>query len=205
METQIVPAALPEALARALEILRNSQPVVFPTDTVYGIGANLQNPQAIEQLFIVKSRPAQKAVAVLLGEPAALAQVAEALNRTAQRLAERFWPGALTIVVRRRLDLPDNLSPNLTIGVRMPDHPLALKLLRGAGPLAVTSANLAGAANATTAQQVYDQLAGRVPLILDGGQTPGGLPSTVVDCTAEEPRILRLGPITPEMIAAALA
>ncbi|MCC7129904.1 MAG: threonylcarbamoyl-AMP synthase [Anaerolineae bacterium UTCFX2] len=205
MKTQIIPAALPEALTRALETLRKGQPVAFPTDTVYGIGASLWDAQAIERLFIVKDRPAEKAVAVLLGEPAALTQVAETLSRTAQRLAERFWPGALTLVVRRRLDLPDNLSPNLTIGVRMPDHPLALALLRRAGPLAVTSANLAGAANAATAQEVYAQLAGRIPLILDGGKTPGGLPSTVLDCTTDEPRILRPGPITPEMIAAALA
>lgn len=205
METRVLSAASPEALARAHETLRDGLPVAFPTDTVYGIGADLHSPQAIEQLFAVKGRPAQKAIAVLLGDPAALSEVAASLNQAALRLAERFWPGALTIVVQRRPDLPDNLSSDLTIGVRMPDHPLALALLRLTGPLAVTSANLSGGANTTTAQEVLDQLGGRIPLILDGGRTRGGQPSTVVDCTTDEPRILRAGPVTPEMIASALA
>lgn len=205
METRVLSAASPEALARAHEALRDGLPVAFPTDTVYGIGADLHNPQAIEQLFAVKGRPAQKAIAALLGDTAALNEVAASLNQAALRLAERFWPGALTIVVQRRLDLPDNLSSDLTIGVRMPDHPVALALLRLAGPLAVTSANLSGGANTTTAQEVLDQLRDRIPLILDGGRTRGGQPSTVVDCTTDEPRILRAGPITSEMIATALA
>lgn len=205
MKTCILSAEEPQALAAVLETLREGQPVAFPTDTVYGLGADLQNPQAIDRLFVVKGREADKAIAVLLGDTAALPRVASALNTTAQRLADHFWPGPLTLVVQRRMDLPENLSPNLTIGVRMPNHPVALALLRLAGPLAVTSANLSGGANTTTARQVFDQLQGKIPLILDGGTTPGGSPSTVVDCTSDAVRILRPGPVTPEMIASVLA
>jgi len=112
------------------------------------------------------------------------------------KLARRFWPGPLTLIVPRLPQLPSVLSSNLTIGVRIPDHPVALSLLKLVGPLAVTSANLSGNANANTAQQVLDQLDGRIHLILDGGQTPGGVPSTVADCTGPETRILREGPIS---------
>ena len=206
MQTKIIPADHPEALeralSRALEILQQGGLVAFPTDTVYGLGAFISLPQAIDKIFVVKGRDTAKAIAVLLGSPAALPQVTSTMSPAAQRLAQRFWPGALTLVVGRRPDLPANLSPTPTIGVRMPDHPLALALLNRAGPLAVTSANLSGAANTQTAQEVFEQLHGRIPLILDGGRTPGGAPSTVVDCTSPELPVLRSGPITAEQIRA---
>jgi L-threonylcarbamoyladenylate synthase len=152
----------------------------------------------------VKGRESAKAIAVLLGSPTDLPRVAETMGAAASRLAECFWPGALTLVVPRRPDLPENLSPLPTIGVRMPDHPTALELLRLAGPLAVTSANLSGLNSTTTAQEALAQLGGRIQVILDGGRTPGGQPSTVVDCTGAEPVILRQGPITPEQIFSVL-
>jgi tRNA threonylcarbamoyl adenosine modification protein (Sua5/YciO/YrdC/YwlC family) len=123
----------------------------------------------------------------------------------AYRLAARFWPGPLTLVLPKQKGLPEELSAQPTIGVRMPDHPVTLALLRRAGPLAVTSANISGAASSVTAQEVFAQLGGRIPLILDGGRTPGGVSSTVVDCTGREPRILRLGPISLKEIQKALA
>jgi L-threonylcarbamoyladenylate synthase len=193
------------ALSKAISIITSHQLVAFPTDTVYGLGASIDSTQAIEQLYLVKGRDTSKAIAVLLGDQAALPKIAAKMNRMAERLAERFWPGPLTLVVARRPELPANLSPTGTIGVRMPDHPIALRLLRKSGPLAVTSANLSGAPNTTTAQEVYDQLRGRIPMILDGGSTPGGRPSTVVDCTADEPLVLRQGPITRKQLLAALA
>ncbi len=185
--------------------MKNNELVAFPTDTVYGLGALISSSSAIEQLYAVKGRDTAKAIAVLVGDIAALAQVASSMGELAERLAERFWPGPLTLVVNRRPDLPVNLSPLPTIGVRMPDHLVALELLNCAGPMAVTSANLSGAANTTTAQQVFDQLQGRIPMILDGGQTPGGQPSTVVDCTGEQPIILRQGPISFNQLQTALA
>ena len=204
MKTDILQASRPAALARALSVLEKGGLVAFPTDTVYGLGAMLFNSQAIEQLYIVKGRDTSKAIAVLLSSLDDLPQVTATIGDIARRLAAYFWPGPLTLVVRRHPSLPANLSPLPTVGVRMPDHPVALELLRAAGPMAVTSANLSGTANACTAQEVYDQLQGRIPLILDGGQTPGGAPSTVVDCTGNEPIILRAGPITLEQIQTAL-
>ncbi|OGO39246.1 MAG: threonylcarbamoyl-AMP synthase [Chloroflexi bacterium RBG_16_57_11] len=200
IETHIISADEPQALEGAVRLLRAGDLVAFPTDTVYGLGAMLMIPSAIEQLYAVKGRDAAKAIAVLLGDEAALLQVAGALSGLAARLVERFWPGPLTLVVPAHPALPANLSSQLTVGVRMPDHPVALALLRRTGPLAVTSANRSGQPSARTAEEVYAQLNGRIPLILDGGETPGGLPSTVVDCTGSEPLILRQGPITLEQL-----
>jgi L-threonylcarbamoyladenylate synthase len=204
METTILDVENPGSLEFAHQMLLEDRLVAFPTDTVYGVGVLAFNSDAIDQLYIVKGRDTAKAIAILLGGISALEQVTASMGPLAERLAQRFWPGPLTLVVSRHPDLPPNLSPLPTIGVRMPDHPVALELLNSTGPLAVTSANLSGASNATTAQQVFDQLNGRIPLILDGGQTPGGQPSTVVDCTGDKLVILRQGPITLDQLQAAL-
>lgn len=203
MNTLVIPYEN-EALEQALELLQQGELVAFPTDTVYGLGAMAFDAQAIDRLYQAKGREAGKAIAILVGEAEALQRVTAGMNDMAMRLAQRFWPGPLTLVVEGHPSLPANLSPRPTVGVRMPDHPVALTLLRRAGPLAVTSANLSGAPNANTAQEVLAQLGGRVALILDGGKTPGGLPSTVLDCTGPQPVILRLGPITLEQIYAVL-
>lgn len=199
-ETQVISSQDPQALQQAERLLRAGGLVAFPTDTVYGLGAMLMDAQAIDQLYVVKGRDAAKAIAVLLGDEADLAQVAGSWSSVAGRLAQRFWPGPLTLVLPAHPALPVNLSPLPTVGVRMPDHPVALALLRRTGPLAVTSANLSGQPSTTTAAEVYAQLSGRIPLILDGGQTPGGQPSTVVDCTGSELVILRQGPITMQQL-----
>jgi len=205
MLTQIVTADDPSALPRALAYLKSGELVAFPTDTVYGLGTSAFNPLSIDKLFVVKGRDTAKAIAVLIGEPSALKQVAAKMTGVAEQLAERFWPGPLTLVVPRHPNLPDNLSPLSTIGVRMPNHPVSLELLRQSGPLAVTSANLSGQPSTITARQVSSQLSGRLPLIIDGGQTPGGQPSTVVDCTGSELVILRSGPLSLHDLKSALA
>jgi L-threonylcarbamoyladenylate synthase len=196
MRTNIVLACEPQAYRLAIQLLSSARPVAFPTDTVYGLGAAYDNPQAIEALYVIKGRDTAKAIAVLIGSPEALELVTGPINDRAQQLTERYWPGPLTLVLPRRQGLPDNLSPRHTIGVRMPNHPVALELLRQCGPLAVTSANLSGMPDARTAQEVEAQLSGRIPLILDGGRTPGGMPSTVVDCTGAELALIRPGPIS---------
>jgi L-threonylcarbamoyladenylate synthase len=147
---------------------------------------------------VAKGRNSERAIALLLGDVAQLEQVARDPGETALLWMRKFWPGPLTLIVPRLEILPDILSPTSTIGVRVPDHPVALALLNLVGPLAVTSANLSGSQNANTAQDVFDQLNGRIHLILDGGRTPGGVPSTVVDCTGEVPVVLREGPVTLE-------
>jgi L-threonylcarbamoyladenylate synthase len=200
IETHIISSHDPLALEQAERLLRDGRLVAFPTDTVYGLGAMLWDPHAIEQLYVVKGRDAAKAIAVLVGDETTLTQVAGVLSDLAARLAQRYWPGPLTLVVPAHPALPSNLSPLPTVGVRMPDHPVALSLLRRTGPLAVTSANLSGQPSARTAGEVYAQLSGRIPLILDGGSTPGGLPSTVVDCTGSELVIIRQGPISLEQL-----
>jgi len=202
--TEILPAQNPAAIGRAVELLGKGELVAFPTDTVYGVGALASDPQAIAQLYVVKGRHEEKAIPILLSDPAQLELVTLEVSEMALRLARRFWPGALTLVLPRHPSLPREISAQPTVGVRMPDHPVALRLMRLSGPLAVTSANLSGGANAISAEEVFEQLGGRIPLILDGGGTPGGSPSTVVDCTGAEPRILRQGPISLEEIREAI-
>ncbi len=205
MQTHIIPIDNPDSILLAEQSIRSGSLVAFPTDTVYGVGAMAFNLEAIDQLYRVKGRDTSKAIAILVGEIAALALVTSDLGPTASCLAEAFWPGPLTLVVPRHPSLPPNLSPLPTVGVRMPDHKYTLDMLRRSGPLAVTSANLSGNANTNTAQEVYIQLKDRIPLILDGGKTPGGLPSTVVDCTGDKIIILREGPISKDRLLSALS
>lgn len=200
MKTEVMRADHPVALDHAVDVLRNGGLVVFPTDTVYGLAALPLNEQYIERLYIAKGRNSSKAIAVLIGDFNHLSIISHQVTPLALRLATHFWPGPLTLVISGHPSLPSNLSADKTIGVRMPDHLVALNLLRKAGPLAVTSANLSGRENALTPQQVLEQLDGRVHLVLDGGITPGGVPSTVVHCLGNQPTILRHGPITLEQI-----
>ncbi len=203
--TRCLPIASPEALPAALQVLNSGGLVAFPTDTVYGLGVLMRDTQAIERLFLAKGRDFNKAIAVLIGALEQLDEVAAEFPPQAQTLAQRFWPGALTLVVAARPELPANLSPLPTVGVRMPDHAAARALLTAAGPLATTSANLSGQPNPLTAQDVLNQLDGRLDLLLDGGPTPGGVPSTVVDCTQAHLPILRQGHLTADLIADALS
>lgn len=200
IETKILSDNDPAAIPAVQQVLAGGGLVVFPTDTVYGLAAGLWNPAAIARLYEAKERSANKAIAVLIGAIEQLQQVTPGLTPSASRLAQRFWPGALTLVVPKHPDLPENLSALPTVGVRMPNHNFARALLRAAGPLATTSANISGAVNPKDAQEVFEQLAGRVELIIDGGALTGGVPSTVVDCTTDDPRILREGAIAAQAI-----
>ena len=204
MKTKVIPAEEPIALTHAVDVLRNNGTVAFPTDTVYGLGAMAFQSDGIERLYTIKGRRNVLAIAVLLSGTEDLKKATLDPSHDAIQLANRFWPGPLTLVVPRHPDLPDLLAPNQTIGVRVPDHPIALKLLRQTGPLAVTSANLSGEKNTRTANEVLVQLNERAHLILDGGKTPGGVPSTVVDMTTQEFKILRVGPISKADIKSAL-
>lgn len=193
--TRVIPADQTDAIQIAVQMINDGGTVAFPTDTVYGLGADAFSPPAIDQLFAIKERDQDRAIAVLLGSIEQLSLVTESPSPAALQLAHDYWPGALTLVVPRHSGMPSNLSPRPTIGVRIPNHPVALAFLLAAGPLAVTSANLSGQQNTTTAEEVLSQLDGRVDLVLDGGKTPGGVPSTVVDMTGNEPVVLRQGPL----------
>jgi L-threonylcarbamoyladenylate synthase len=204
MKTEVIKADHPCAISHAIDVLNNGGLVAFPTDTVYGLAALPFKAEDVEGLFSAKGRSNTRAIAILIGDYKDLPKVTDLFDERAMRIAHRFWPGPLTLVVPKLPSLPDELSQDGTIGVRMPDHPVALALLREIGPLAVTSANLSGEDNANTADEVYRQLNRRVHLIVDGGKTLGGVPSTVLDCISPSLAILRQGPISMESIAAAL-
>ena len=201
MKTEIIPTS---EIQIALRILQSGGIVAFPTDTVYGLGALAFNNTAIESIYKAKNRPIEKAIPILIGDLSDFEKVADDIPNMALRFASRFWPGPLTCIVPKKQTLPLAVSATPTVAVRIPDHVDARSLLRAAGPMAVTSANISGGQNPSTAQEVYDQLNGRIPLILDGGTTQGGIPSTLVDCTGESPMILREGPITLDELLAAL-
>lgn len=198
MKTEIMKSDHPAVLHHAVDVLKHGGLVAFPTDTVYGLASIPFDHSSVERLFGAKGRNSNRAIAILIGDLKDLNTISSEMSREAHLLAKCFWPGPLTLVVPGNLSLPDVISPNDTIGVRMPNHPIALELLKQIGPLAVTSANLSGYDNTNTAQEVMKQLNGRIHLIIDGGRTLGGVPSTVVDCVGSELNILRPGPITLE-------
>ena len=204
VETVLIGADDPRAVEIAASALRRGELVAFPTDTVYGLAAKVWDGRAVSRLFEVKGRDPLKAVAILLAGWDGLLEVAESPLEYVRRLAARFWPGPLTLVVKRLASLPAEVSATDSIGLRVPDHPFALKLLAQVGPLAATSANRSGSPDSRTAAEVFAALSGRIELVIDGGTTPGGVPSTVVDCTADPPALLRAGPISMQEVEAAL-
>ena len=194
-ETRVVGAGAPGVVEEAARLLAGGALVAFPTDTVYGVGCDPWSAEAIARLYAAKERPLHMAIPVLVASPEDVAQVAEAPAGEADRLLRRFWPGALTVVLRRRAGVPDLLTAGGgTVAVRMPDHPLALRLIAAAGgALAVTSANRSGRPSPETAAEVLADLAGRIALLIDGGRAPLGVPSSIVDLTTHPPRLLREG------------
>jgi L-threonylcarbamoyladenylate synthase len=204
MKTLVLPINSFDSIREAVRILEAGGLVAFPTDTVYGLAADVHSAAAIDRIYQAKGRDMAKAIPVLIQSIDQINQVALDLPVSAQRLAARFWPGALTLILPRLPDLPENLSSSQTIAVRMPDYPPVQTVLQHCGPLAVTSANQSGEANPLTAQDVLAQLGGRIDLILDGGQVAGGVPSTIVDCSVDPVSITRHGAIPDELIYSAL-
>jgi L-threonylcarbamoyladenylate synthase len=198
----------PTALGRAAAVIRAGGLVAFPTETVYGLGANALDPAAAARIFVAKRRPAHDPLIVHVAAFADLERLVRDWppGGAAAALAARFWPGPLTLVLPRHERVPGVVTAGgPTVAVRCPNHPLALALLRAAvTPVAAPSANLFGHTSPTTAQHVWDDLAGRIDLILDGGPTPLGVESTVLDLTADPPAILRPGGVTREELAAVL-
>ena len=196
----------PQIIARAAAILRRGGLVAFPTETVYGLGADALNPGAVQAIFAAKERPAQDPLIVHVADFAELERVVSAIPDTARVLAQHFWPGPLTLVLPKSAAVPDEVTAGgPTVAVRCPNHPLALALIRAVGsPIAAPSANRFSHTSPTTAQHVWDDLAGRIDLILDGGPTTIGVESTVLDLTGAIPTILRPGGATREELEAVL-
>lgn len=194
-QVQMLPAAEPESLRMAAEVIRSGGLVAFPTETVYGLGADAFNPQAIARIFEVKNRPTFDPLIVHIADLAALDRLVASVTPWARRLIEQFWPGPLTLVLPKRAEVPDLVTAGLpTVAVRMPAHPSAQALIREAGtPIAAPSANLFGSVSPTSAQHVLDGLGDQVDLILDGGLCPLGVESTIVSLAGAQPELLRPG------------
>jgi L-threonylcarbamoyladenylate synthase len=194
------------AISRAAAVLRAGGLVAFPTETVYGLGANALDASAVARIFAAKGRPAYNPLIVHVPDAGAAQVLVSAWPELAARAAAAFWPGPLTLVLPRRPAVPDAVTAGLpTVGVRVPAHPVAGALLRAAGvPVAAPSANLFTRVSPTTAQHVIAGLGDRADLILDGGATPYGIESTVLDLTGTRPRILRHGAIPADELAALL-
>lgn len=201
METTILDTG---NLAPAVEALKNGQLVAFPTETVYGLGADGTNPSACQRIFEAKGRPQDNPLILhVLDKPALMDLTWGSLPAAAAALVEAFWPGPLTVVVRANPGIPEVVRAGLdTVAVRSPSHPVARDLISGLGcPIAAPSANLSGRPSPTEAGAVWEDMAGRVPYIVDGGSTHVGLESTVVDCTTTPPTLLRPGGIGLDMVA----
>lgn len=193
-------------IQRAADVLRAGGLVAFPTETVYGLGADAENPVAVSRTFQVKGRPPNHPLIVHLGSAAHLGEWAEDVPKTAYVLAEHFWPGPLTLVLRRSRRVPLEATGGLeTVAVRVPDHPVAQALLAAfGGGITAPSANRFGSVSPTTAEHVRTELGDAVDLVLDGGPCQVGVESTIVDVTGEEPAILRPGGVTREDLEAVL-
>ena len=202
METLCLPAG-EESLRFASMLLQKGQVVAFPTETVYGLGASALNADAVRAIFDAKDRPADNPLIVHVAERKQLDGLC-AVTDTARKLMDAFWPGPVTMLLMKTSAIPDVTTAGLpSVAVRCPRHPVALSLLRECGlPIAAPSANRSGRPSPTSAAHVYEDMRGRIPLILDGGPCQVGVESTVVDLTGDVPCVLRPGAVTAEEIAA---
>jgi L-threonylcarbamoyladenylate synthase len=199
MKTQILKAT-PKALRKAAALLKNSDVVAFPTETVYGLGADAFNPAAVRKIFAAKGRPADDPLIVHVASLKDVLRVASAVPAVARKLMTAFWPGPLTLVLPASKSIPKIVTAGLsTVGVRMPAHPVALALCKAVNPIAAPSANSFGKPSPTQAKHVYADLRGKIPLILDSGSTDIGVESTILSL-AGKPMLLRPGKITLEQL-----
>lgn len=194
-----------EILHRAAEVLRGGGLVAYPTDTVYGLGVDPTNDEAVDRLFGAKRRLPDQSTPLLIASPRDLANVVSEVPEIAERLIAAFWPGGLTIVLPKAPTFHSKAVVGDTVGLRVPDHPVPCELVRLLGrPITGTSANAAGGPEPLSADDVRAQLGDAVDLVVDGGRCRGGTPSTVVDCTVSPPRIVREGTISRgELVRAA--
>ena len=204
----VLDPAAPRAIEWSADLLVAGGVVAFPTDTVYAVAASLAHPSALRRIFVIKGRPSDKPLPVLLASPEDLARVALDVDPNVVALLARYWPGPLTVVVPAREGMPEEVrgvgpDGRPTIGARVPNHFLAIELIeRAGGALAATSANLSGHRPARTGKDVARQLGGEIDVLLDGGTAPGGVPSTVIRFGGEELQVLREGAIPEEHLTA---
>jgi L-threonylcarbamoyladenylate synthase len=196
MITKLLDASEPGAIEQAAELIKRGLLVAFPTDTLYGVGAYVHDPEALELLYRAKNRSRDKGIPVLLADRDDLLNLVTDVPAAAEALTKEYWPGPLTLIFSKRSNLPDVLSPNRGIAVRVPDNPIARQLIRYAGgAVATSSANKSGAPAAHTAEQARMALRDSIAAVLDGGPVRLGVASTIVDFTTKHPTLVREGPI----------
>ena len=190
-------SSITPVIEKGISILVNGGIIAYPTDTVYGLGACYDNVQAIKRIYEVKNRPIDMPLPLLLAEISWIERVTFSIPEVAYQLIDSFLPGALTLVMKKADNIPDIINGGKeTVALRIPDHPITISLINGVGkPLIGTSANLSGQSSALTAEEVHNQLAGKIDYILDGGVCPGGEESSIVDVTGNIPVLLREGAI----------
>ena len=195
-----------QKMEEAAQLIRSGELVAFPTETVYGLGADALNPQASKKIYAAKGRPSDNPLIVHIAKFEDLEEIAKEVPQEAKKLADAFWPGPLTMIVFKNEKVPYETTGGMdTVAIRMPDHPVALELIRQSGCLiAAPSANTSGRPSPTLAEHVAEDLGGRIPMILDGGEVGIGIESTIIDLTEKIPMILRPGYITKEMLEAVI-
>ncbi len=201
MKTEILKAT-EESIEKAAAIIKDGGVVGLPTETVYGLGANAFDSSAVEKIFEAKGRPKDNPMIVHVSSIDEVYPLVKKFPEEAKKLAEKYWPGPLTIIMPKSDKVPARTSGNLdTVAVRMPSHPVMRKVIEKSGcPIAAPSANLSGSPSPTNAKYVFEDMDGRIELILDGGECEVGLESTVITLATEKPRLLRPGGITPEQL-----
>lgn len=195
-----------QKMEEAAQLIRSGELVAFPTETVYGLGADALNQQASKKIYAAKGRPSDNPLIVHIAKFEDLEEIAKEVPQEAKKLADAFWPGPLTMIVNKNEKVPYETTGGMdTVAIRMPDHPAALELIRQSGCLiAAPSANTSGRPSPTLAEHVAEDLGGRIPMILDGGEVGIGIESTIIDLTEKIPMILRPGYITKEMLEAVI-
>jgi L-threonylcarbamoyladenylate synthase len=200
-QTQLLPANLPGTITQAAAEARAGNLIIIPTDTLYGLACDAFNPEAVRALYAAKQRPFNKSIPILLADSSDLQRVARLVSPMAQLFINHYWPGPLTLLLPKHPELPAEISDNDSVAVRIPNNRVARDIIRAAGgALAVTSANLSGQPPAETAVAALNQLAGWVTAVIDDGPSPHSLASTILDCTGQELKVLRKGPISTQLL-----
>ena len=193
---------LEKQIKKAISILKKGGVVAYPTDTVYGLGACMTDTAAVDRIFQVKGRPRGMALPVLLADKVQMESILTSVPLSARRLADEFFPGALTIILPKSNSVPDIITGGgRTVAFRIPDHRVPLALIKGLGkPIVGTSANLSGQPSAFTAAEVKAQIGDKIDMVIDGGRCPGGIESTVIDLSGKKPVVRRQGAISIEKL-----
>jgi tRNA threonylcarbamoyl adenosine modification protein (Sua5/YciO/YrdC/YwlC family) len=197
----LLPASQPGAITQAAAEARAGNLIVIPTDTLYGLACDAFNPEAVRTIYAAKQRPFSKPIPILLADSSDLPRVVRQVPSVAQAFIDQYWPGPLTILLPKHPDLPAEISNNDSIAIRIPNSQVGRDIIRAAGgAMAVTSANLTGQDPAETAVDAQNKLAGWVTAVVDDGPSPHGAASTILDCTGDELKILRAGPISAQSL-----